>query len=217
VCGTEIGSSALQDIERAYVTRYRVRKLQRKTKRVCYKIPSACGTARNGTRACAVQKADRVSSEIGRGGWSRWCVVYANVVCRRAQLPRTLGGGWEHSTPWFLPCSCRIRIERPTVENARRRRGTPYPLILSKARWSDGLSGRLPRILGGGRERSTPWSEARRGIKGAIDYRERSTEAENALPLGLAEGSWCSRTRSRLRIADLADRDADRRAKCSFR
>jgi len=136
---------------------------------------------------------------------------FANFECRRAQLPRTLGRGWEHSNPWFLPCSCRL-----------------------------GLSGRLSRTLDGGRECSTPLSRRRLGkdTAWAADCRERSaeaenvlppclvgdserncrssrlsTEAENALPLGLAEGSLCSRKRSRLGIADLADRDAGRRAK----
>jgi len=44
------------------------------------------------------------------------------------------------------------RLERPTAENARRRQVTPYPLVSSEARGSrSGLSGRLPRTLGGGR------------------------------------------------------------------
>jgi len=93
-------------------------------------------------------------------------------------------------------------------------------LVSSKARRSrNDLSDRLPKTLGGGRERSTPLSRRRlgdRGTIGAVDCRKLSTEAENALPLGLVEGSGRTRKRSRLGFADLADQDAGRRAKKAF-
>jgi len=79
------------------------------------------------------------------------------------------------------------------------------------------VSGRLPKTLGGGRERSTPLSRRRlgdRGTVGAVDCRKLSTEAENALPLDFVEGSCRTRKWSRLGFADLADQAAGRRAKC---
>jgi len=78
----------------------------------------------------------------------------------RTQLPRTLGGGWERSTPWFLPCLLdRIedRIERSTAENARQRQRTFYPLVSSKAQKSRRATSRLPRTLNKDRERPIPW------------------------------------------------------------
>jgi len=91
--------------------------------------------------------------------------------------------------PLVLTVFLATRIERPSVENARRRQVTSYPLVSS---------------------------EARRGSAWAVDSRERSTEAGNTLPLCLAEGSVCSRKRSRLGIADSADRDAGWRAEWSL-
>jgi len=80
-------------------------------------------------------------------------------------------------------------------------------------------SGRLSRTLDRGRERSIPLSHRGLGDReaaGATDCRECSAEAENALPLGLVEGSFYSRKRSRLGFADSADQDAGWRAKCLF-
>jgi len=51
---------------------------------------------------------------------------------------------------------------------------------------------------------------------GEHSCRERAVEAEGTQPLGLAEGSVCSRKQSRLGIADSADRDAGRRAESDF-
>jgi len=56
-----------------------------------------------------------------------------------------------------LAVSLEAGIERSTAENARRRQRMLYSLASPKVRRSrNGLSGRLPRTLGGGRERSTP-------------------------------------------------------------
>jgi len=82
--------------------------------------------------------------------------------------------------------------ENASAENARKRLRTLNPLVLAVS-----LEVRIERSI--------------------VENRERSiVEAENALPLGLIKGSFCSRKRSRLGFADSADRDAGRRAKSSL-
>jgi len=90
---------------------------------------------------------------------------------------------------------------------------TLNPLVLT-CLWRLESSDRLPRTPGGGRERSTPLSRRRLGDRGAawaVDCRERSAEAENAL--WFRRRFVCSRKRSGLSFTDSADRDAGRRVK----
>jgi len=123
-------------------------------------MQSACGIAGNEMR-------------LGRSG-SRWAIAVIRGFreCCVRESTAVEDGGWEHSAPWFLPCSRRIRTERSTIENARRKRGTPYPLVFGR------------RLDG-----ATAW---------AADCRERSAEAENTLPPGLVGDSEMSRRSGRL-------------------
>jgi len=105
----------------------------------------------------------KIAARAWRARSRAWSAEFANLEWRRAQLPRTLGGGWEHSAPLVLAVFLEARIERSTVENSRRRQRTFYPLVSSKARKRNGLSGWLSRTLDRGRECSTPWSRRRLG------------------------------------------------------
>jgi len=104
------------------------------------------------------------------------------------------------------------RFEWPTAENTRRRQRTLYPLFSSETRRGNRLSGRLPKTLGGDRERSTPFSRRRLGE----EQLERST-VENArqrqrtlYPLVSSKARLA--LGSRLRISGSSDQAASRRA-----
>jgi len=120
-----------------------------------------------------------------RGARNAWM-----LECRRAQLPRTLGGGWERSTPWFLLCSWKLE-------------------------WSD----RLSRTLDGGRERSTPFSRRRLGKELseqlAVENARRRQRTLYPLFLPKARRAWGSGAGSGSQTQRIK-KEAGRRAKRSL-
>jgi len=126
-----------------FTSRYNEYVTRRETRILQVNITSTLQVRRR-SRACSAEFA----------GWDRRERRKSTAAENSRRRLRTLN-------PLVLAVSLKARS---TAENARWRQRTLYPLVLSKARrvW-DGLSGRLPKTLGGDRERSTPLFRRRLG------------------------------------------------------